>query len=177
MRRTEVVTVPAWPGNRDAGKTFVITEMSAPAAERWAYRMFAAMKGTRGRVPENIESLGIVGVAIAGLNAFLGADVDVTAIEPLLDQMLSCLQIVRDPRRPDIVTPLTGADDIEEVKTLMWLRSEIVRVHTDFSAADAFWKIFELVNASAKDQTSSNIETSQGGSASLSPGGSQRSTS
>lgn len=138
MRKREIVQVPAGFG-RDAGKQFQITEMSAARAEKWAVRFIIALKGTTAAIPPELETLGMVGVAIRGINSFLAADVDFAKLEPLLDEMFECVQIVRDPAVRDrssgepIATPLVSPDDVEEIGTRAWLRSEVLRVHTNFS--------------------------------------------
>lgn len=165
MRKRETVVVPAWPGNRDAGKTFVITEMPAAQAEKWALRAFLALKGSEERIPDGIQGLGMVGVAIIGLNVFLQADIDFSKIEPLLDEMMTCVQIVRDPGAADhasglpVATSLVSPDDIEEVATRAWLRSEVLRVHTGFSPADALSALVSAISSKAPE-TSSNMPTS-----------------
>lgn len=152
MRKTEMVRVPDWDGSRDAGKYFLITEMPAARAEKWAMRAFLALKGTTGEVPPEVMQLGMVAVAWRGLNAFLAADVDAAKLEPLMDEMLTCVQMIRDPRAVDkatggpVATPIVSDDDVEEVRTILWLRSEVLRVHTGFSAADA---LSRLVSAAA----------------------------
>lgn len=142
-KRTERCVVPSW-GKRDAGKTFLVTEMPAMQAEKWAWKMVIAVKGTTARVPEEVAQLGMIGIAVRGLNAFLASDVDFAKLEPLLDEMMTCVSLVRDPAHPDVATPIASPDDIEEPVTVTWLRSEVLRVHTGFSAAEAF---SELVSA------------------------------
>lgn len=143
MLRTEIVTVPASWGARDAGKMFRITEMPALRAEKWAWRLFLAVKGTSGQVPDSLAPLGMVAVGLRGINAFLASDVEWEKLEPLLDEMLTCVGLVRDPTTKDPVNdgPLASAimpeTDIFEVKTLGWLRSEVVRIHTNFSFIEA----------------------------------------
>lgn len=144
------VTITAPPDfGRDAGKLFVITEMAAEPAEKWALRMFLCLKGTTAEVPQEIERLGMIGVAIRGVNAFLAADIRWNDFEPLLDQMFTCVARARDPQRPDVVTPLIEGD-IEEVKTRIWLRSEVLSLHVGFSVSDAFWTVMSMV--ASKDQ-------------------------
>lgn len=144
MRKSELVTVPKWDGSRDSGKMFLITEMSAGDAEKWAMRMFIALKGNGGELSEGLAKLGIVGIQIATLNAFLRADIDPDVLEPLFDKMMDCVQIVRDPRHPDVVTPLASPDDTEDVRTRIWLRGEILRIHTGFTGAEIY---FMLISA------------------------------
>lgn len=137
-RKTVNVTVPF--DGRDKGKIFQITEKPALQAAKWGDRMFLAIKGTGGYVPpemaESLKTLGIVGVAICGLNAILAAPVSYAELGPLLDELLECVKIVRDPKTA-VATPLME-EDIQEVATVNWLRSEVLRVHTGFSFAEAF---------------------------------------
>jgi len=153
MRKSETVTVPAGFG-RDVGKTFLVTEKPAVDAERWAWRMFIAMKGTAGAIPQEAERLGMVGVAILGLNTFLAAPVKFDELRPLLDELLECVKVIRDPRHPEIATTLTGiGDEVEEVQTVAWLRSEVLRVHTGFSFADGLLTLVTMIRTSADLQT------------------------
>lgn len=152
MRKKEIVVVPKI-GGRDDGKTFLIDEMPAAQAEKWALRMFIALKGTSAAVPDDVARFGMVGVAIRGLNAFLAADVRFMDIEPLLDDMLACVRIVRDPRHPEVATALMS-DDIEEVQTRVWLRGEVLRVHTGFSVAEAFSLLVSAIKTGPQDSPS-----------------------
>lgn len=151
MRKKEIVVVPKI-GGRDDGKMFLIDEMPAAQAEKWALRMFIALKGTSAAVPDDVARFGMVGVAIRGLNAFLAADVRFQDIEPLLDEMITCVRIVRDARHPEVATALM-ADDIEEVATRAWLRSEVLRIHTGFSMGDALSKLISAVTSPDSQNT------------------------
>jgi hypothetical protein len=148
-RKSEIVAVPTWEGNRDsaAGKQFLITEWPAERAEKWGWRMLILLKGSSGRIPDSVVSMGMVGVALVGLNTFLQADIDPDRLEPLLDQLFECVRIIRDPRFPDIATPIASPDDIEEVKTRLWLKSEVIRVHTNFSIVEALSKLLAAINS------------------------------
>lgn len=152
MRKTTTVTVEE-PG-RDLGKVFLLTEMPAAAAEKWALRMFVALKGSgdSNTIAESIVRLGMVGVALQGLNVFLRADIDPKVLEPLLDEMLTCVKIIRSPAHPEAVTAMRPDFDIEEVSTLLWLRSEVIRLHTNFSPAEA---LFTLISTAMKLPSSS----------------------
>lgn len=145
-RKVEAVVVPNF-GGRDDGKVFQITEMPAAKAEKWAWRLFIALKGTDGEVPPEAVQLGIAGVALRGLNVLLRADVRFELVEPLLDEMFDCVKIIRDKSKPDIATPLLDTD-IEEVQTRGWLRSEVLRVHTGFSIAEGLSSLWRLVMTS-----------------------------
>lgn len=142
-RKSELVRVPDW-GARDAGKIFRITEMPAARAEKWALKLMLALKGTSAAIPEGLAPYGMVAVAIRGINSFLASDVDFDKLEPLLDEMFTCIQIIRDPQHPDVASEIVSDDDIQEVKVRGWLRSEVLRVHTNFSfleALSAWWAI------------------------------------
>ena len=83
MRKSEVVVVPRWENNRDAGKQFLITEMPAARAEKWAMRAMLLIKSSGERIPDNVRSLGMVGVAILGFNVFLQGNIKPEELEPL----------------------------------------------------------------------------------------------
>ena len=136
MRKSEIVTVPEW-GGRDAGHLFKLTEMPAVRAEKWALRMGIVLKGTKAEIPSTVAPLGMIAVAIIGLNMILAADIEFEKLEPLLDEMMDCVQIIRDPMARDIqgqmvATRIITDDDIQEARTISWLRLEVLRVHTNF---------------------------------------------
>ena len=158
-RKIEVVVAPANFG-RDAGKHFKITEWPAARAEKWAWRASIALKGTTAQIPRDIERLGMVGVARFFLNAYLAADIDVDRLMPLLDEMMTCVEIIRvpgtkDPANPQypLSEPMFGQDDVSEVRTIGWLRSEVIRIHTNFSPAAA---LSELISAIRLPETNSS---------------------
>jgi hypothetical protein len=114
----------------------VLTEMPASQAEKWATRLLlavtrAAKAGSGVEIPENLEQLGMAGVAALGVKALAGVAAD--DILPLMDEMFRCVQIRPDPiSQPLIVRPLIE-DDIEEVQTRLKLRAELIALHTGFS--------------------------------------------
>lgn len=127
-RKTAHVTISE-PG-RDLGKVFVLTEMSARQAERWAMRaLLAAAKGGAD-FPEDVTSLGMQGMAIVGLRALSYLPFD--EADALMEEMFGCIQIQPDPKQPNVVRPLID-DDIEEVRTRIFLRAEVFKLHVDFS--------------------------------------------
>ena len=152
-RKKEIVTVPAWPDNRDAGSQFLITEMPAAKAEKWALRAVLIVENSGQVIPQNVKSLGMVGVAILGLNVFLQGRIDPKKLEPLMDEMFTCVKKIRDPRARDsttgevVATDIVSDDDIQEVKTRLWLRSEVLRLHTGFSPAEALLNLISAVKS------------------------------
>lgn len=171
MRKIEVVRAAADKG-RDAGKNFQIREWDAETADRWASRVVLAL--TRGSKPiafpvEALLGRGMEAIFVIGLQTILSASVATEEVVPLLEELLQCVRIVRDPAARDrttgehVATDIVSPDDIEEVRTRWWLRSEVLRVHTGFSAADMFGTL--LSSIMLKAPPSGNTETSAASSA------------
>ena len=87
-RKTETITIDS--DNRDNGKTFVITEMGAEQAERWAIRALLAFgkSGAENGAMASISSL-LDGDKDEIFKAFMR--LDFATIEPLLSEMLDCI--------------------------------------------------------------------------------------
>lgn len=126
----KTVTVVITAEGRDQGKTFVIQELPAMQAERWAMRALLALAKSGVEIPDDIASAGLAGVASLGLKAFAGLDYN--DAEPLMAEMLSCVSILPDPSNPAVRRYDIEAD-IEEVGTLLKLRLETFNLHTGFS--------------------------------------------
>jgi hypothetical protein len=129
-RRTATVTIVE--AGRDLGKVFILTEMSATQAEKWATRMLLAIGQSGVEIPDNLAAAGIAGLAVVSLRAFAGVPWHLA--EPLLDEMFGCVAFQPDPARPMVVRALIE-DDIEEIATRVRLREEIVSLHLGFSIA------------------------------------------
>lgn len=151
--KTKVVVIPKDPlWGRDQGKAFLLTEMPAAEAEKWAIRAFLVFKGSGAEIPAEVRGLGMVGVAIIGLNVLLKADVKYEDLTVLLDEMLTCVQVIPDQSNVDTARkPLPG--EIEEVATLGWLRSQILELHTGFSVADSLSKLLLEIMTTASSLT------------------------
>lgn len=117
---------------RDKGKTFIITEMPASQAEKWAARALLVVSRSGVELPEGVEGSGFAGVAVMGLRALF--KVDFEELEPLMDEMMEC--VTWKPPRPDIPARALIEADIEEVATRLQLRKEVLELHTGFSLAD-----------------------------------------
>lgn len=157
MRRTLSITIqPAAAGdraNRDAGKTFVITEVSAVQAEEWALRAMMAL-GTSGIVvPQEMADAGLIGVALVSYQAFMGAQWE--AVAPLWREMLPCISYESNP---GVRMPFNEGL-VEEVSTLLELRRHIVELHTGFTLAELARR---LKAASTALQSSQAMPTSPG---------------
>lgn len=116
--------------NRDAGKAFRITEMSAYDQEVWAQRALLAMAQSGVPISEDVIRAGLGAVAAVGMRALLTMAFD--DARPLLDQMMECVVFVPDRSKGDVTLPLDEYI-IEEVSTLLALRAEVVELHTGFS--------------------------------------------
>ena len=139
MRKRENVVIPLFDNctNRDEGKVFQITEWPASHADRWIQRVGFAFNKGGGSIPMDLRSVGWEGIAIIGINTFLRGTISSEEMIPLFDELLDCVKIIRDPKFPEVATALVSDDDIEEVATRWWLRSEVVRVHVNFSPLGA----------------------------------------
>jgi hypothetical protein len=166
-RKKEVVRAPdaEWV-KRDAGKHFLITEWGARRAEKWAWGIAFALKGSTSEIPLEVARLGMVGVGIRLLNVVLKADTPYASIEPFMDQLVDeCVQIVRDPSTIEKTTGLPFATkmlegDVSEIATLQWLRSEVIRVHTNFSVLDSLSALLSLMTSERPSEEPSTTETS-----------------
>lgn len=154
MRRLQTVTI-SLPG-RDNGKSFLITEMSAFAAEKWAMRALILLVNSGLELGDDEVAAGMAGVAAVierGGFVFKGRGLAFYELEPLLEEMLGCVQIVE----PKITRSLTE-DDVEEVATLLFLRSEVLKLHTGFSLAERL----SAFQGRRQSTGSGNAPTSQG---------------
>lgn len=147
MRKTQIVAIGP-EGGRDAGKSFLLTEMAARPAEKWATRAFLALSRAGIDIPEDIAQQGIAGLAIVGFKMLGGMSFQ--DAEPLLDEMMACVQFLPNPAtlqpRP-LVDNGTEGDDIEEVQTRIRLRAEVFTLHTGFTFADAGSKLTSMAPA------------------------------
>ena len=137
-RKTKLITIPRSEGNRDSGKTFLITEMSAAQSEKWALRALGAIANSGLDIPPDVMRLGMGALVAVGFKGLLTMQFD--EAEPLLDEMMDCIVIVPDPKNPAVVRPVDD-EDIEDVTTRLALRSEVFELHTGFSPADFLSKL------------------------------------
>ena len=172
-RQTVDVRVPEFPGtrNRDLGKTFRITEWPASIIDKWGTRMMLAANSGAGELPLNIGGIGIEGIAIIGINAFLRGNILPGTLIPLLDELLDCVKIVRDPKQPQTASELIECkdgleDDVQEVATRWWLRGEVLTLHLNFSVSAAlsalYSKIMTKPNPSPDSSTASTSPPGSG---------------
>ena len=159
MRKETTVHITA--EGRDKDKVFVIREMSARAVERWGARLAFALQNAGVDIPVNNGMAGLAQTNFGGLGRLQFAD-----FEPLLDEMMSCISIARDPAHTETTSTLIE-DDIEEVPTLLKLRWETLQLHVGFLPA-AVRSRMQLMAANLSAAWS-NIQTSQPASEPSSP--------
>jgi len=124
--------------NRDAGKEYLVTEMTPYAAESWALRALNVIAASGIDVPDQALNGGMAGLASVAprLSSFRGIDTDKT--QPLLDEMRKkCFSRVEKGNGivPIIRAINEDAEDLEEISTLLKLRGAWVELHLGFSPA------------------------------------------
>lgn len=122
MRKTVDITGIA----RDESRVYRITEMSAFKAEKWAMRALWAIAGANVELPENISTAPLAKLVEIGFTAL--SKIPFNIAEPLLNEMLECVTVVL----PDSSTRKLLPDDIEEFRTILKLRKEVIALHVDF---------------------------------------------
>jgi hypothetical protein len=169
MRRKEYITIPGErsdePGQRDNGKTFLVTEMPAMQAEEWANRATLALipRLTRELDPAIAEQIKAAPsmTAIEHIGLLLGS-IQFPEMRDLMRELLdNCIKIVVNPAMGEMgAQPLNfgGQESIEEVETIRRLRREALNLHTGFTLAAI---MFDLVAAGSQMSPLSNASTSQ----------------
>lgn len=138
-RKTKTVTISSEDSaNRDGGKNYLITEMPSSKAEKWAARALLALIASGMEIPDDVAGSGIAGLASVSPNLFSdGCSLSWEALEPLLDEMMACIQVIVGKTGLPVTRPVMTDDDIEEVSTRILLRKEIIELHLGFSLAAA----------------------------------------
>lgn len=128
-RKTKTLTIES---GRDAGKTFLITEMPLLQADRWAQQaLFALAKSGISGTDAIDTSEGMLGMARFTLQAL--GNIDPTIGNDLMNELLTCIQII--PSGGVAREILLDDGDIEEITTLFILRKEALLLHLDFLTA------------------------------------------
>jgi hypothetical protein len=163
-RNSKIVQVPRFEQtlNRDLNKHFLVTEWPAARADRWMQKVTFAFNKGAGELPMSMRGVGWEGIAIVGINTFLRGNVSSEEMMPLLDELLECVKLIRDPKHPDVVTDIVSDDDIEEVATRWWLRNEVVSVHINFSPLAALSRLMSsILTREPEPPTSKTTRTSR----------------
>ncbi len=120
----KVITHMISAEGRDKGKTFIITEMGARPAHRWATKAIFALMGSGVEIPEELKGAGLAGLAVMGLSAV--SSIPHAVAEPLLDELLTCVQI-----KQEMVTRPLVDEDVEEAKTYFDLQRIVLTMHIE----------------------------------------------
>lgn len=124
---------PIGEKSRDIGKTYHITEMPATKAEKWAMRALLAAGRSGVELPDVGNATGMAVIAILGIQAIMRIHFE--DIEPLLDEMMECVKFKASGGAiRDLIE-----DDIEEVRTYIWLRQKIIELHVGFSIGESLF--------------------------------------
>lgn len=128
-RKTQRLTITT--EGRDKGKVFLLTEMPADQAEAWAIRALLGLQRAGIEIPDDALAGSAASIAALGLKALFSLPWE--DLQPLLDEMFSCVQYVHNPKHPaQEITPGIGSQ-IEEVATRLMLRVAIFELHLGFS--------------------------------------------
>ncbi len=125
--------------NRDKGKQFLVTEMSAADGERWAKDALHALAQSGVDLPEDYSKLTVAGVASIGFKMLASVPGDV--MNDITDRLMNCVEYIPDPDQPDIKRggkpprPQMLEDDIEEVMTRLKLKGVVFKLLTGFLKA------------------------------------------
>lgn len=157
----KTATVTITDEGRDQGKMFLLTEMPARKAEKWGLRALIVLENSGIQVPDHVKGTGMAGISAFAASQVIGSGLNFDAMEPLLDEMLGCVQIIRDKNHPTMAFPLMESEP-EEVSTLLRLRAEVLLLHVGFFPAAVRSKLSSMLMAAI----SSTIPTSQESSAS-----------
>jgi hypothetical protein len=129
-RKTALVTIDA--DNRDHGKRFLLTEMSAARAERWFLRLVAKLAREGIPIPSAVADGGMAALPSFPLLTYLSWVDD----EALVGELMTCVQAW--PEGAPIARTRVESDT-EEVTTLMQLRMEVIALHVGFTLAVFLW--------------------------------------
>lgn len=115
---------------RDQNKSFVLTELPADQAERWAIRAMLGLVQSGAEISPEIMQGGMASLAAMGVQALGGITWE--TLEPLLDEMFSCISYQHAPGAP-LQNVFPGINSqIEEVATRFALRLAVWELHTGF---------------------------------------------
>ena|ERR1019366_1988760 len=127
-----IKTIKVTISDDGVNKRFLITRMSAVAAEDWALQLFFALANAGVDIPDNYADMGFAGIAQMGLQAL--GKVPYEKAKPLLERLMLCVQIMPNDDDDRIVRGMIDTD-VEDPRTLLKLKKEVWSLHTDFLKA------------------------------------------
>ena len=168
MRRKKTVVIPGersdTPGERDNGKTFILTEMSAVAADAWLTQYgYLTMRVIEEfpAVEENSPAAKVLQVRVLK--------------DPSLIAWRDCVRYQHAPNHPpQAINWNSEACQIEEVSTINLLLAEVYELHTGFFTPESE-STSDSPSTTTASVVSSSTQTSRRPSVRLSPPGVRRS--
>lgn len=139
------------PGDRDAGKRYLITEWPAETAEDWGMRALIAVARSGADIPREAMGGGMLGIAVMGLRSMAG--INSPEVVGLLNELMSCVQALPGEGGDDRVKRALIPDDTEEVVTRLKLKSEVFALHTGFPLAEIKEKLISALRNAASSST------------------------
>lgn len=128
MRKKKTVTIES--EGRDKGKLFVLTEMPAAKAEGLALKIILLLTKSGINIPQNLEDLGVAGLASYGLELLSYIKYD--ELEPIIDEVWKCVQIQGSNGVTRKLIEDDESGDIEEISTRFFLKKEVISLHLNF---------------------------------------------
>ena len=131
MRHTKYITIDT---GRDAGKTFLLTEMPCDQGMKWGARAVLALINAGVTLPDgsgNLGFAGLIGMAFKELRNGIKWD----DLEPLVDDLMDCVKIVPNIDNKSVTRSLISTD-IEEISTMLKLQSEVFKLHVNFMQSE-----------------------------------------
>lgn len=120
--------------SRDHGKTFLIREMGAWQAEKWCYKALGAMIRGGLFLPDGWQDM--PADFLAKFNMANLMRLDFIELEPLLDEIMGCIEFVVDKSKPQLNKKINpDIEQIQEPNTLLHLRTEAFKLHLGFLTA------------------------------------------
>ena len=135
MLEEKIITIDS---GRDKGKTFVAQEMPATRLEKWSARALLAL--FNGNMPADIaeQTRGSNAAALAQSVISGLSGVSWELVEPLYDELLTCVSRIPDPANPGARVPLNPANadaHVRDAVTLLRLRVAVLEVCFDMFGA------------------------------------------
>jgi hypothetical protein len=127
-RHTRTITIE--DEGRDQAKVFILTEMPATAAEKWATQAIYLL--TQAGVPVSDEARAAGGMQALAATPLNGIGQLRALQDPSLDAWWDCVKYLHKPNHPPQPIHQGAMCQIEEIKTIAFLRMEVLRLHTDF---------------------------------------------
>lgn len=121
------------PNSRDYNKVYQIEEMSAYQAEMWCYRALGGMIQGGLQIPEADKFLEFSSETLAMIGFVNFMRIEPHILEPLLRELLDCVKIIPQEGKIHNPRPISRNNpDIEEVSTLIELRTEVLKLNLNF---------------------------------------------